>query len=129
MLEDLSDAERCILYGGITGDNLIMIVNAWVRGEDAPYWNRKGAYIAPLIPAALSLLQGDMIEVWEESASFGEGSLMTVDLAAEALGNPDNWWRYDPDENWDPNEDLSRYAELAKGNTNPMTWMYSIIAS
>lgn len=57
--------QRCILYEGPTGESLVTVLNAWVRGDDAPYWNRKGAYVPDLIPAALSLLDRDMIEVWE----------------------------------------------------------------
>ena len=129
MLEDLTNAERCVLYGGVSGDSLIEILTLWVVGEDAAYWNRKGAYVAPLITASLSLLKRGLIEVWEEPAEFGEGSLMTSDRAAQALADPDNWWRYDPDGNWDPDEDLSRYGELAKGNTSPMTTIYSIITT
>jgi hypothetical protein len=126
---DLSDAERCILYEGLTGESLVTVLNAWVRGDDAPYWNRKGAYVPDLIPAALSLLDRGMIEIWEEPAPFGEGSLMTLDRAAEALANPKSWWQYDPDGNWDPDEDLSRYAEVSKSSYEPVTAIYSIITT
>ena len=54
---------------------------------------------------------------------------MTTGRAAQALADPNNWWRYDPDGNWDPDEDLSRYAELANGNTEPMATIYSIITT
>jgi len=111
--------------------SLIDILNSWVTGEDAPYWNRKGSYVSQLIPAAISLLQRGVIEVWEEPLPLdvGEGSLVTCDRAAGALADPENWWRYDPDGNWDPNEDLSRYADQATGNTEPMTTLYSIYAT
>jgi hypothetical protein len=127
----LTDAERCILYSGMHGDSLIDILNSWVPDEDAPYWNRKGPYVSELIPAAICLLQRGMIEVWEEPLPLGvgEGGLMTSDRAAQALADPENWWRYDPDLNWDPNEDLSRYADLATGNTEPMTTLYSVHAT
>jgi hypothetical protein len=127
-MTDLTDAERLILYDGVTGHSLIDILNGWVPDEDAPYWNRKGTYVPELIPAALSLLQRGMIEVWEEPLPLGrgEGSLMTSDRAARALADPENWWRYDPDGNWDPNEDLSHYTDLATGNTAPMTTLHSI---
>lgn len=126
---DRDDAERCILYEGLTGASLIMVLNSWVRGDDAPYWNRKGVFVPDLIPAALSLLDRDMIEIWEEPAPFGEGSVMTSDRAAVALANPENWWRYDRDGNWDPAEDLSRYVEVSEGNTEAMTVIYSIITT
>ena len=129
MVSGDSAAEQCILYMGADGHSLIDIVNAWAPQEDAPYWNRKGHYVAGLVQAALSLLARDLIEVWEEPAPRGEGSLMTMDRAAEALADPDNWWRYDPDENWDPGEDLSRYAHLAQGNTEPMATLYSVITT
>ncbi len=129
MVFGATEAERCILYAGLTGDSLIEILNDWVRGEDAPYWNRKGAYVADLIPAALSLLERGLIEVWEEPAPAGEGGLVTSDQAAAALADPENWWRYDPDGNWDPDEDLERYSELSKGNSEPMTTIYSIITT
>jgi hypothetical protein len=35
MAYDETDAERCILYEGLAGGSLIMILNAWVGGEDA----------------------------------------------------------------------------------------------
>jgi hypothetical protein len=123
------EAERCILYEGLTGASLIMVLNSWVRGDDAPYWNRKCAYVPDLIPVALSLLDRGKIEVWEEPAPFGEGSLMTSDRAAAALASPANWWRYDPDGNWDPDEDLSRCAEVSETDTEPMTVIYSIIST
>ncbi len=129
MPDDLSDAERCILYEGLTGHSLIMVLNAWVRGDDAAYWNRKGVYVPELIPVALSLLDRGMIEIWEEPAPFGAGSLMTRDRAVEALANPRNWWRYDPDANGDPDEDLSRYAEVSETDAEPMTIIYSIITT
>jgi hypothetical protein len=129
MVYGATSAERCILYGGMHGDSLVEILNDWVIGDDAPYWNRKGAYVAQLIPAALSLLERELIEVWEEPAPAGEGGAMTTDRAAMALADPDNWWRYDPDGNWDPDEDLARYAELATGNTEPMTTIHSIITT
>jgi len=44
------EAERCILYEGLTGASLIMVLNSWVRGDDAPYWNRKCAYVPDLLP-------------------------------------------------------------------------------
>jgi len=125
----VSDAELCILYEGLTGASLIIVLNSWVRGADAPYWNRKGAYVPSLIPAALSLLERGMIEIWEEPAPFGEGSLMTGDRAAAALASPENWWRYDPDDNWDPDEDLSRYAEVSQTRAEPMAVIYSIITT
>jgi hypothetical protein len=125
-MTDQTAAERCILYAGMTEGSLIDIVNSWVTGEDAPYWNRKGAYVSQLIPAAISLLRRGMIEVWEKPLPLGvgEGSLMTIDRAAQALAEPENWWRYDPDSNLDPNEDLS--ADLAHGSTEPMTTLYSV---
>jgi hypothetical protein len=129
MVYGATSAERCILYAGMQGGSLIEILNDWVTGEDAPYWNRKAAYVAQLIPAALSLLERELIEVWEEPAPAGEGSVMTSDRAAVALADPDKWWRYDPDGNWDPGEDLARHAELATGNTEPMTTIYSIITT
>ena len=124
----LTDAERCILYQGMYCSSLIDILNSWVMGEDAPYWNRKGTYVSQLVPAAISLLQRGMIEVWEQPLPLGvgEGSLTTSDLAAQALADPKNWWRYDPDDNWDPNEDPSRYANLADDKTEPMTTLYSV---
>lgn len=125
-MTSLTGAERCILYNGMTGGSLIDILNSWVPTEDAPYWNRKGAYVSQLIPVAISLLQRGMIEVWEQPLQVGEGSLMTSDLAAQALADPKNWWQYDPDANWDPAEDLSRYAELADDKTEPMTTLYSV---
>jgi hypothetical protein len=127
-MTDLTDAERCIQYEGMYGSSLVEILNSWVLGEDAPYWNRKGTYVPQLIPAAISLLQRGMIEVWEQPLPLGvgEGGLMTSDLAAQALADPRNWWGYDPDDNWDPNEDLSRYADLADDNAEPMTTLYSV---
>jgi hypothetical protein len=32
-----TDAERCILYEGMTEGSLIDILNSWVPDEDAPY--------------------------------------------------------------------------------------------
>jgi hypothetical protein len=123
-----TDAERCILYEAMTEGSLIDILNSWVTGEDAPYWNRKGSYVSQLIPAAISLLQRGMIEVWEQPLPLGagEGSFMTSDRASEALADPENWWRYDPDGNWDPDEDLSRYTGPATGNTEAMTTLYCV---
>lgn len=54
---------------------------------------------------------------------------MTIDRAAEALANPKNWWQYDPDLNWDPDEDLGRYAEVSKSSYEPVTVIYSIITT
>jgi hypothetical protein len=53
----------------------------------------------PLARAAQSLVQMGLIEVWEEPVGVGEGGLMLSDLAAEAVSNPENWWRYDLDRN------------------------------
>jgi hypothetical protein len=33
------------------------------------------------------------------------------------------------DGNWDPDENLERYSELSKGNSEPMTTIYSIITT
>lgn len=137
---DLSLEQRCILYEGLFGGSLIDVLNSWVvlaRPEDAPYWNRKGAYVGPLATAARSLLEMGLAEIWEQQlllsragvAEFGEGSLMFRDMAVQAVSNHENWWRYDPDGNWDPEEDLSRYADMASTNTEPMTRMYTIIAT
>lgn len=30
---------------------------------------------------------------------------MLRDLAAEAVSDPENWWRYDPDEDGEPDQD------------------------
>jgi len=54
-----------------------------------------------------------LIEVWEAPVGVGEGGLMLPDLAMDAVSKHENWWRYDPEENWDPGEDLTRYAGLA----------------
>jgi hypothetical protein len=54
---------------------------------------------------------------------------MLTDLAAEAVSSPENWWRYDPDGNWDPNEDLTRYAEFASTRPEPMTTLYMLITT
>lgn len=126
---ELTDAECCILYEGMYGSFLALILNSWVLGEDAAYWNRKGPYVSQLIPSAVSLLHRGMIEVWEEPLPLGvgEGALMTSDRAAQALADPKNWWQYDPDANWDPNEDLSRYADLAD-DTEPTT-VYSVLTT
>ena len=128
--EELSEAQRCILYEGMHGATLAMVLNAWVArvsNDDAPYWNRKGSYVAPLARAARSLVDLGLVEVWEERAEVGEGGLMPHDLAAEAVSDPENWWRYDPGGNWDPGEDLTRYAGLEAANTEPMTTIYTLI--
>jgi hypothetical protein len=124
------NAVRCILYEGLTGGSLIMILNAWVGGEDAEYWNRKGAYVPELIPAALSLLRDGMIEVWQEPLPLGvgEGSLVTIDRAAEALSDPGNWWRYDPDDQSDSAPRVES-ADDPDHDRGPMRSMYSIITT
>jgi len=140
MWSDLSLEQRCILYEGLVGGSLVVVLNSWVAYvsvEDAPYWNRKGAYVGPLATAARSLLEMGLAEIWEEQVlvgpggawEIGEGSLMFLDMAVEAVSNHENWWRYDPDGNWDPSEDLSRYADVVGTNTEPMTRMYTIIAT
>lgn len=44
---DLTDEQRYILYEtGVSDQNLICLLNGWVSGEDAVYWNRKGPYVA-----------------------------------------------------------------------------------
>jgi len=128
----LTREQRCILYEGVFGHTLIDVLNAWVAwaaNGDAPYWNRKHAYVEPLARGARSLVNRNLIEVWEEPVGVGEGGLMLPDLAAEAVSNPENWWRYHPDENWDPNEDLTRYAALEDTDTDPMTALYSVITT
>jgi len=55
--------------------------------------------------------------------------LMLCDVAMEVVSDHENWWRYDPDGNRDPAEDLSRYADMAGTNTEPMTKMYTVIAT
>ncbi len=60
-----------------------------------------------------SLIDCGLIEVWEAPVGVGEGGLMLPDLAMDAVSKHENWWRYDPEENWDPGEDLTRYAGLA----------------
>lgn len=114
----------------MTGATLAMVLNAWVatvNNDDAPYWNRKGSYVAPLARAARSLVDLGLVEVWEKPAGAGEGGLMLHDLAAEAVSDPENWWRYDPGENWDPGEDLTRYAGLEAAITEPIAVIYTLI--
>lgn len=125
-----ADAKRCILHEGLTGGYLIMILNAWVSGEDAVFWNRKGAYVPQLIPVALSLLAQGMIEIWEEPLPLGEGegSLMTADPAAEALADPRNWWRYDPEDDSDP-EDPGPPVGETDADWEPMTTYYSVLST
>jgi hypothetical protein len=124
---DLTKEQLCILLEGMNGHSLLDILNAWVPGEDAPYWNRKSPYVGALARAACALIESGLIEVWEEPVGVGEGGLMLRDLALEAVADHENWWRYDPDENWDPDEDLTRYARFADTNTEPMTTMYCLL--
>jgi hypothetical protein len=137
---DTTLRQRCILYEGLTGGSLSDVLNSWVAyrcPKDAPYWNRKGDYVAPLATAARSLLEIGLVEVWESQlllspdgvTQIGEGSLMLRDMAIEVVVTTDNWWQYDPDGNWDPEEDLSRYINVAKTNAEPATRMYTIIAT
>jgi hypothetical protein len=127
---DLTNEQRYILYQtGTSEQNLICLLNGWVGGEDAPYWNRKGPYVAPLARAAQSLVEWGLVEVWAEPVTVGEGGLMLRDDAVAVLGDPSNWWRYDPDDNWDSNEDLSRYAGLEDSDTSPMTVIYSLFTT
>jgi hypothetical protein len=130
MTYDEADAVRCILYEGVTGGSLIMALNSWVGGEDAPYWNRKGAYVQQLIPAALRLLAQGLIEVWESPLppGAGEGSLMTTDRAREALTDPGNWWQYDPEDDSDPERE-SYQLGLTAGATYLVVSVYSIITT
>jgi hypothetical protein len=132
--------QRCILYEGLVGGSLVGVLNSWivyVSAEDAPYWNRKGAYVGPLGTAARSLLEMGLAEIWEKqifrcpdgAVEFGGGSLMLRDMAVDVVSDHENWSRYDPDGNWDPEEDLSRYADMAATNTEPMTKMYTVIAT
>lgn len=106
---------------GTGGRSLIELLSGWVTGEDAAYWNRKGPYVAPLARAAQSLVELGLVEVWAEPVGVGEGGLMLGEDAVAVLGDPGNWWSYDPDMNWDPNEDLSRYAGLESLDTSSAT--------
>jgi hypothetical protein len=129
---ELTEEQRCILYEGLTGHSLVDVLNGWVGwacAADAPYWNRKSAYVGPLARAARALVESGLIEVWEQPVGVGEGGLMVRDLALEAVGNHENWWQYDPDGNWDPGEDLTRYAEFAGADTDPATAMYLVIST
>lgn len=129
--DELTDEQRYILYEGATGgQDLIGLLNGWVVGPDASYWNRKGDYVAPLAAAAKSLVQLELIEVWAEPGEGGEGGLMLKEDAAEAVGIPSNWWNYDPDLNWDPTEDLSGYAAFENSNTASQTsTFYTVITT
>lgn len=49
--------------------------------------------------------------------------------AVTVLADPSNWWRYDPDGNWDSNEDLSRDAGLEDSDTSPMTVIYTLFTT
>lgn len=119
-----------ILYeAGTGGRNLIELLNGWVGGDDAAYWNRKGAYVVPLAHAAQSLVNMGLIEVWAEPVGVGEGGLMLRKDAAAVVGDPSNWWRYDLDENWDVNEDLSRYTGFEESDTSPMAATYTVITT
>jgi hypothetical protein len=80
-----------------------------------------------LAHAARSLVELGLVEVWEQPAGIGEGGLMLCSLAAEAVSDPANWWRYDPGGSWDPGEDLTRYAVLEATNTEPMTTICTLI--
>lgn len=129
---ELSREQHYLLYEGLAGSTLIDALNGWVCwacNQDAPYWNRKGAYVAPLAKAARSLVEAGLTEIWEEPVGVGEGGLMLPGLAAEAVSNPASWWRYDPDGNWDPDEDLTRYAEFAGTCPEPMTTLYTLMTA
>ena len=104
---------------------MIELLNGWVVGEDAAYWNRKGPYVE----AAQSLVELGLVEVWADPTGAGEGALMLREDALAALGDPSNWWRYDSEDNWDPNEDLSRYADLEASDTSPITAIYTLFAT
>lgn len=128
--EQLSEEQRCILYEGVTGATLTDVLNAWVastNGEDAPYWNRKGSYVLPLARAARSLVDLGLVEVWQEQPDgIGEAGLMLSSQAAEAVSDPASWWRYDPEENWDPGEDLTRYAGLEVTSAERTATIYTL---
>lgn len=127
--EELSEAQRCILFEGVTGATLAEVLNAWaatVNNDDAPYWNRKGGYVAPLARAARSLVDLGLVEVWQQPVGVGEGGLMLCDLAAEAVSDPENWWRYDPGDRV-PGEDPTGYAGQDASPTEPMTTIYTLI--
>jgi hypothetical protein len=127
---DLTDAQRHILYGAGTGGwTLIELLNGWVDGDDAAYWNRKGAYVVPLAQAAQSLVNMGLVEVWSEPVGVGEDGLMLREDASAVVGDPGNWWRYDPDDNWDPSEDLSRYAGFEDSDTSPIAVIYTVVST
>ena len=129
--DELTAEQRCILFEGLFGHTLIDVLNAWVPDEDAQYWNRKGAYVEALARAARALVDVGLIDIWQETLPLGDGGgeLMLPGLAAEAVSNPENWWRYDPDDNWDPDEDLTQYTGLADTTGGPMTTLYSVITT
>lgn len=64
--------------------------------------------------------------MWAEPVGLGEGGLILREDAVATLGDSGNWWNYDPDCNWDPEEDLSRYAELDDLSIPPTSVNYML---
>jgi len=118
----LTEVQRFVLIEAFEESRLIDVLNGWADPADAPYWNRKAKYVPALIEATSALLAQGLIEVWAESPGVGEGGLLPAGAAAEVVADPDNWWKYDPDEN-------TTGAGAADTDADPTIVPYTLLAT
>jgi hypothetical protein len=101
--EDLTAEQQYVLNEAIQGERMIDVLNGWAGySPDAAYWNRKEKYVAPMLLATKSLVELGLIEVYREVDAPGQDELLPLEVGVHVVSEPDNWWRYDPEQNWDP---------------------------
>jgi hypothetical protein len=110
---DLTDDECLLAIEAY--ENATLSTSLWAFGSDGSgNWNRNHRHLARAIKAALTLLNADIINVWESLRDgIGDGGLLLDDKARAALAEFRNWWTYDVDGPDDPDVPVAQRTESA----------------
>ncbi len=92
---------------------LVDVLNGWAPAETS--WTEKRRYVGELAAAARSLVEMELIDVYEAPSGVGEYAPLFRDDAIAEIENPDNWWGEDWDQ--EPSDDDKPVRILALGPT------------